>query len=71
MDLVFFDEAMKYINKITRILNQPRSNAMLIGLAGFGKQSLTKFSSFMLKIKYETLRIKKNFKVRDFREVLK
>ena len=37
MDLVFFEEAMKYVNKITRVLMQPRSNAMLIGLAGFGK----------------------------------
>jgi dynein heavy chain len=48
MDLVFFEDAVKYINKITRILMQPRGNSMLIGVAGCGKQSLTRFSAFML-----------------------
>jgi len=37
MELVFFEEAIKYISKISRILMLPRSNAMLIGVAGSGK----------------------------------
>jgi dynein heavy chain len=71
MELVFFEEAIKYISKISRILMLPRSNAMLIGVAGSGKQSLTYLATYMLfKQQCYQLKLTKNFSKRDFKDSL-
>lgn len=71
MDLVFFSDAVKHITRIVRVLKQPRGNAMLIGVSGCGKQSLTRLSSFMLGYKNFSIKLSKTYKPSDFREDLK
>jgi dynein heavy chain len=71
MNLVFFSDAVNHISRIVRVLLQPRGNAMLIGVSGCGKQSLTKLSSFMLGYKNFSIKLSKNYKPSDFREDLK
>jgi dynein heavy chain len=71
MNLVFFADAVAHVVRIARILRQPRGNALLIGIAGSGKQSLTRLSSFILEYIFFQIELTNGYGRADFHENIK
>jgi len=47
MNLVIFTYAAQHVLRISRTIRQPFGNALLVGLGGGGRQSLTKLATFL------------------------
>lgn len=67
MPLVLFDMAMEHVSRIARIIDQPAGNALLVGVGGSGKQSLSRLSSFILSYDVIQILVSANYSLGDLK----
>lgn len=67
MDLVLFSIACEHIARIARIIDQPCGNALLVGVGGSGKQSLSKLSAFILGQEVFRIVVSSNYNANDLK----
>ena len=70
MNLVLFEDALKHVCRITRIVSQPSGHALLVGVGGSGKQSLTKLAAFMCELSVFSITVSASYNVNNLKEDL-
>ncbi|XP_069092738.1 dynein axonemal heavy chain 6 isoform X2 [Pleurodeles waltl] len=69
--LVFFMDAVDHVSRIARMIRQERGNALLVGVGGTGKQSLTRLAAHMCGYKCFQIELSRGYNYDSFHEDLR
>jgi dynein heavy chain len=71
MNLVLFEDAISHICRISRIIQGPNGNALLVGVGGSGKQSLSRLAAFISELQVTQITITRGYNVENLKEDLR
>ena len=71
MDLVLFNFALEHLCKINRVLKQSQSSALLIGVGGSGRQSLTRLAAHISNYSFHMIEMNNTYSFIDWRSDIK
>ena len=66
-----FDFALEHLCKINRVLKQPQSNAVLIGVGGSGRQSLTRLAAHISSHSFHMIEMTNTYSFKEWRVDIK
>ncbi|KAJ8000573.1 hypothetical protein DPEC_G00181790 [Dallia pectoralis] len=69
--LVFFQDAIEHVSRIARMVRQERGNALLVGVGGTGKQSLTRLASHICGMRCFQIELSRGYNYDSFHEDLR
>uniref|UniRef100_A0A4X2K4X9 AAA+ ATPase domain-containing protein n=1 Tax=Vombatus ursinus TaxID=29139 RepID=A0A4X2K4X9_VOMUR len=67
MPLVFFEDAMQHVCRISRILHTSQGYALLIGVGGSGKQSLSRLAAYINSFEVFQITLRKDYGLQDLK----
>lgn len=71
MNLVLFDDAIEHVTRVHRVIRMDQGHALLVGVGGSGKQSLTRLAAFSAGAEVFEITLTRGYDESNFREDLK